>query len=149
MYESCAQTYLVVLFISIFIKLIKKEEKNLFKYFCTSISCLIIGILGYWVNGKITLFILQILGLEEKNYVEPNNFYMGILYRMFIEPKEFFKKIVFVQGMLTMIQGLIYLLTQFNVFSINLMIWGWYVFYEIYEMNGKMKEIFKNKKISI
>ena len=89
------------------------------------------------------------VGLEEKNYVEPNNFYMGILYRMFIEPKEFFKKIVFVQGMLTMIQGLIYLLTQFNVFSINLMIWGWYVFYEIYEMNGKMKEIFKNKKISI
>lgn len=68
MYESCAQTYLVLLFISIFIKIINKEEKNLFKYFCTSISFLVIGILGYWVTGKITLFILQILGLEEKNY---------------------------------------------------------------------------------
>ena len=29
MYESCAQTYLVLLFISIFIKIINKEEKNL------------------------------------------------------------------------------------------------------------------------
>lgn len=68
MYESCAQTYLVLVFISIFIKLINKEEKNLFKYFCTSISILVIGILGYWVTGKITLLILKAFGLEERNY---------------------------------------------------------------------------------
>ena len=53
------------------------------------------------------------------------------------------------EGMLTLIQGAFYLFTQFNVFSINLLIWAWYVFYEIYEMNIKMKEIFKTKKVSI
>lgn len=68
MYESCAQTYLVVIFISIFIKLINKEEKNLFKFLCTSIGCLIIGILGYLITGKITLLILEKLGKKEPNY---------------------------------------------------------------------------------
>ena len=68
MYESCAQTYLVVIFISIFIKLINKEEKNLFKFFCTSIVCLIIGILGYLITGKITLLILEKLGKRKPNY---------------------------------------------------------------------------------
>ena len=33
MYESCAQTYLVLLFISIFIKLVNEEEKGIFKFF--------------------------------------------------------------------------------------------------------------------
>ena len=68
MYEACAQTYLVVLFIGIFIKIINKEEKNLFKFFCTSIGCLIIGILGYLITGKITLLILEKLGRREPNY---------------------------------------------------------------------------------
>ena len=68
MYESCAQTYLVLLFMSIFIKLIKKENTKLFKYFCTGIGCLIIGILGYWIIGQITLLILEKLGLKEINY---------------------------------------------------------------------------------
>lgn len=68
MYESCVQTYLVLLFVSVFIKIINKEEKNLFKYVCTGFACLIIGVLGYWVTGKITLFILEVLGLKEKNF---------------------------------------------------------------------------------
>ena len=68
MYESCAETYLVVIFISIFIKLINKEEKNLFKFFCTSIVCLIIGIIGYYITGKITFLILDKLNKRKPNY---------------------------------------------------------------------------------
>lgn len=70
MYEACAQTYLVVLFISIFIKLVNKEEKNLFKFFCTSIGLLIIGIFGYFITGKITLLILDKLGTRKPNYAK-------------------------------------------------------------------------------
>lgn len=68
MYESCAQTFLVMLFGSIFIKIINKEEKNIYKYFFTSISCLVIAVFGYWVTGKLTLFILEFLGLKENDY---------------------------------------------------------------------------------
>ncbi len=69
MYESCAQTYLVLLFISIFIKLVnEEEEKGIFKFFCISIGCLIFGILGYAITGKITLLILKQLGIKKPNF---------------------------------------------------------------------------------
>lgn len=68
MYESCAQTYLVLLFISIFIKLVNEEEKGIFKFFCISIGCLIFGILGYAITGKITLLILKQLGIRKPNF---------------------------------------------------------------------------------
>ena len=67
MYESCAQTYLVLIFIYIFIKLVNKDEKNIFKFFCVSIGCLIIGILGYFLIGKIIILILTKLNIKKPN----------------------------------------------------------------------------------
>ena len=68
MYESCAQTYLVLLVISIFIKLVNGEEKGVFKFCCVSIGCLVFAILGYAITGKITLLILEQLGVRKQNF---------------------------------------------------------------------------------
>ena len=70
MYESCAQTYLVVVFISIFIKLINKEEKNILKFLCTSVGCLIIGIIVYLISGKIVLLIIDKIGRRKLNFAK-------------------------------------------------------------------------------
>ncbi len=78
MYESCAQTYVVFLFATIFIKMTeynkqtKEQNKKLFKYFCTGIGVLIIGILLYVITGKIVLLLLEKFGVLTKNYALNN-----------------------------------------------------------------------------
>lgn len=89
------------------------------------------------------------IGLEDKNYVEPNNLYMGILYKLFIDPKNMFSKLVLLQDGVTITQCVFYIVTQFNIFSLTQLISSWYVFYEIYKMNLKLREIFNRKKFNI
>ena len=69
-YESVAQTYLVMLFITIFIKLTNTniEKKSLLKYFGFGIILLISGILLYFITGNIVLFILEKCNMLQKNH---------------------------------------------------------------------------------
>ena len=70
MYESCAQTYLVFIFVSIFIKSLQgfKDKKNLLKFFLWSIAILVIGIILYFIIGKIILLILTSMGLKTDEF---------------------------------------------------------------------------------
>ena len=70
MYESCAQTYLVILFVTMFIRIAeyKENSKKIFKYFCTSIAMLILGIVLYYIIGYILLFVLDKLNLLRENF---------------------------------------------------------------------------------
>ena len=67
MYESCAQSYLVIMFLGIFIKLLQgeKDYKKLLKYFCFNIAILIFSIIVYFIIGKIFILVLNILGLTK------------------------------------------------------------------------------------
>lgn len=85
------------------------------------------------------------IGLEEKNYVEPNNFYMGILYWLFMNPKCIFGNVMKIQGIITIFQCLFYCCTQYNVFVFNLIIMAWYSFYEIYKMFCEIKKVYNRK----
>lgn len=69
-YESVAQTYLVMLFVTIFIKLTNTdiEKKSLLKYFGLGIILLISGILLYFITGNIVLFILEKCNMLQENY---------------------------------------------------------------------------------
>lgn len=70
MYESCVQTYLIILLVTMFIKITQEKisNKKLFKYFFVSIIILCIGITMYMVTGKILLYILR------KNNILNHNF---------------------------------------------------------------------------
>ena len=81
--------------------------------------------------------------------MEPNNLYMGILYKLFIDPKNIFSKLVLLQDGVTITQCVFYIVTQFNIFSLTQLVSSWYVFYEIYKMNLKLREIFNRKKFNI
>lgn len=88
-YESCAQTYLVFVFLSIFLKSVsdkdnleiainknnlktkdkyKKNNKNLIKYFFLNISILVIGIIAYYSINSLIHFILRQNGMLKPNY---------------------------------------------------------------------------------
>lgn len=70
MYESCAQTYIVFTFIAMFVKIISDDikAKETIKYFITSIAILILGIIIYYITGKITLIILERLNILHENH---------------------------------------------------------------------------------
>ncbi|MCI8518996.1 MAG: hypothetical protein HFJ51_02570 [Clostridia bacterium] len=69
MYEACAQTYIVFIFVAMFIKLTEDntQNKKVIKYFFISISMLIIGIAIYFITGKIILLLLEKLNKLEVN----------------------------------------------------------------------------------
>lgn len=77
MYESCAQTYIVFLFITMFIKITQEKisNKKLFKYFCLSIMVLIIGIAVYFVTGKLLIYILEKNDILNKNFAYSKSFW--------------------------------------------------------------------------
>lgn len=74
MYESCAQTYLVFLFITMYIKFTQSEvpNKKIWKYFCLSICMLILGIGMYFIIGKCVLIILERFNMLNKNFAYPS-----------------------------------------------------------------------------
>lgn len=78
MYESCAQTYIVMLFATMFIKFTTDTNitnKKILKYFSTSISMLVLGMILYFITGKITLLIL-----EKLNYLQTNHAYSRVIW---------------------------------------------------------------------
>ena len=79
MYESCAQTYIVLLFVTVFIKLIqnKTPNKKLYKYFCLSISMLILGIVLYFIIGNVLVFFL-----DKFNILQTNHAYTGSMWQV-------------------------------------------------------------------
>ena len=84
------------------------------------------------------------IGIEEKNFVEPNNIYMGWLYKLFIDPKKIFHNLLIFHGCFTITQCIFYIFAAFNIFSLTLIICSWFSFYEIYLMNNKIKIIFNH-----
>lgn len=77
MYESCAQTYLVLIFIAIFIKVQDKNTniKKLVGYFSLNIGLLIIGVLLYYISGMIVIYILKKFKILQSNFA-----YMSIIW---------------------------------------------------------------------
>ena len=79
-YESCAQTYLVFVFLSFFLKSIsdrkdlsdkksiKENNKKLIKYFFINIAIIVIGIIAYYLINALIHFILKQNGLLVPNY---------------------------------------------------------------------------------
>ena len=84
------------------------------------------------------------IGMEEKNFVEPNNIYMGWLYKLFINPRKIFRHLLIFHGCFTIIQCIFYIFATFNIFSLTLIVCSWFAFYEIYNMNNKIKIIFNH-----
>lgn len=76
MYESCAQTYLILLFSIMFIGITQKKasNKDIFKYFCLSIGMLMIGIGTYFVLGQILQTILKNHNILNKNFADSQCF---------------------------------------------------------------------------
>lgn len=70
MYESCAQTYIVFLFIAAFIQILKKEETNkkIFKYIILNIVLLVIAIILYFIIGSLLIQILDKFNILKENY---------------------------------------------------------------------------------
>ena len=70
MYESCAQTFMVFLFLAVFIKLLDKKSntKNLIKYFILNIILLAIGILFYYLIGKLIIMYLEKNKMLQKSF---------------------------------------------------------------------------------
>jgi len=82
------------------------------------------------------------IGEDERNYVEPDNIYTKWLYILFSNPKTIFWYILLSQGCFTIFQLIFYLITQLNIYSLNLSILSWYIFYNTYNLSRKIKLIF-------
>ena len=69
MYESCIQTYLVMLFINLYINISKNniEIKKIVKYFITSMFILVCGVIGYYITGIILLKLLECFNVLHEN----------------------------------------------------------------------------------
>lgn len=83
MYESCIQTFLVFLFVTIFIKTIQNNTslKKLFKYFCLSVLMLALGVAMYFIIGKALLFILDKLGYMHKNFAYNHSLWTNEIFK--------------------------------------------------------------------
>lgn len=70
MYESCAQSYLVFLFIATFLLISKnnKFDKNTLKYFIINIILLIMGMVIYFITGNIVIKILEAMQIVQKDF---------------------------------------------------------------------------------
>lgn len=114
MYESCAQTYLVFMFIAILIKLktSKVEKKEIIKYFALNIGVLVIGIALYYILGAILIKILKCLNKLEVNFA-----FMNVVWT-----NEIFKQQDFIGKMKILNSGLLQLFIKdyFNYLPITI-----------------------------
>ena len=121
MYESCAQTYLVVLFATIFIKstLLNSEVsgKKLFKYFCMSIGMLLIGIIIYLIIGQILVVFLDKYGLLHRNYAFNRSRWVSKDFLEFSMPEKLWIINKFVLREISIVSGYIPVVA-FGIFSI-------------------------------
>lgn len=70
MYESCAQTFIVFLLMTLYIRINKEnlKAKEMIKYVFLGIASLAIGVIAYAITGKILLQILEHYNLKQTDY---------------------------------------------------------------------------------
>lgn len=70
MYETCAQTFIVFLLMTLYIRISKEnfKIKEIIKYLCIGIGSLAIGVIVYGIIGKILLQILEHYNLKQIDY---------------------------------------------------------------------------------
>ena len=70
MYESCAQTFMVFILMTLYIKVSKEKlkAKDMIYYLFISMMCLLISIISYEILGSILLYILDYFNVRQTNH---------------------------------------------------------------------------------
>lgn len=85
------------------------------------------------------------IACEEKNFIEPNNIYSKLMSKMFKAPVAVYRKIFFFQIALCMIESSFNVISETNIFSLNLLVSCWYCLIEILIQYQKIKNVFRGR----
>lgn len=83
--------------------------------------------------------------IEEKNAGEPNDFIGGMMYYMFVSPKEIYYRILILQGIITVITMIFINITNISVYSLTIGVLSWHNFYYIFGLYQQIKSLFYGK----
>ncbi len=77
MYESCAQTFIVFILMTVYIKVSKEKlkAKDMIYYLFISMMCLLISIISYEILGSILLYILDYFNIKQTNHAADDVFW--------------------------------------------------------------------------